>query len=298
MTRSSLSDPARTRSRLRCTPPLAAEELFGFLGARTIPGVEVFDGRTFRRSVRVDDAAAIVSLSPDDAGTSVELEIDATDAASVAERAGRLLDVETDPGPIEAVLAADPELRPLVRARPGVRVPGTVDGFELAVRAVLGQQISVKGARTIAGRIVAVTGTVLAPDEAVEGVTHLFPTPEQLAAASLDGLGLTGARISTLRRLAELAATKELDLSGRTSAEVALDRLRSIPGIGPWTTAYVAMRAFHDADAFPADDLGIRAGMAALGMPTTRAAIRDRAERWRPWRAYAAMHLWLAPHTT
>jgi AraC family transcriptional regulator of adaptative response / DNA-3-methyladenine glycosylase II len=283
-------------ARLRVRPPFAAETLFRFLGDRAIPGVEAFDGRTFRRSIRQPDgSAAIVSFTPSPSAASVAIATTAEDAASVTTLGRRLLDLDADPVAIGVALERDPVLGSLVRERPGIRVPGAIDGFELAVRAVVGQQISVKGARTIAGRIVRVAGTPLASEPAVDGVSHLFPTPDELLAANLGGLGMTGARVATLRRLAESIAAGELDLSGRTSAEDALERLLSIRGIGPWTVAYVAMRAFRDPDAFPADDLGIRAGMAELGLPTTRSAIRARAERWRPWRAYAAMHLWNAP---
>ncbi len=129
-------------------------------------------------------------------------------------------------------------------------------------------------------------------EERADGITHLFPTAEQVAAASFDGIGLTGRRATTLRQLAELVAGGDLDLSGHGDPEVALDKLLAIPGVGRWTASYVAMRALRDPDAFPATDLGIRAGMTAAGLPTTPAAVEERAERWRPWRGYAAMHLW------
>jgi AraC family transcriptional regulator of adaptative response / DNA-3-methyladenine glycosylase II len=290
------TDVDREGARLRVRRPFAAEPLFRFLGDRAIPGVETFDGRTFRRAIHVRDGSdAIVSLTPSPTAAHVTVETNARDRDEVIKRSRRLLDLDADPAAIEAILGRDLDLRPLVRAHPGVRVPGAVDGFELAVRAVVGQQISVKGARTIAGRIVAAAGTPLAPGRAVDGISHLFPTAEELAAAPLEELGMTGARVATLRRLAQLVAAGELDLSGRTSTKTALERLLAIRGVGPWTVSYIAMRALRDADAFPVEDLGIRLGMAALGLPTTRAAIRDRAERWRPWRAYAAMHLWNAP---
>jgi AraC family transcriptional regulator of adaptative response / DNA-3-methyladenine glycosylase II len=283
-------------TRLRVRRPFAAEPLFRFLGDRAIPGVETFDGRTFRRSVRqLDGSGTIVSLTPSPSAASVVMETNPGDPTAVAALGRRFLDLDADPGAIGSALERDPALRPLVRARPGLRVPGAMDGFELAVRAVLGQQISVKGARTIAGRIVVAAGTRLPPGRAVDGISHLFPTPQLLMAASLDGLGMTGGRVRTLRGLAELVAAGELDLSGHGPPDEALERLLSIKGIGPWTASYVAMRALHDADAFPVEDLGVRLGMAALGLPTSPAAIRAHAERWRPWRAYAAMHLWNVP---
>jgi AraC family transcriptional regulator, regulatory protein of adaptative response / DNA-3-methyladenine glycosylase II len=214
------------------------------------------------------------------------------DADAVASSARRWLDLDADGATIDALLARDPALRPLVTTHPGVRVPGAIDGFELAVRAVLGQQITVRGARTLAGRIVRVAGTPLA--DGPEGVTHAFPTAPELAATSLDGLGLTGSRIATLHRLSELVAEGDLDLSGADDPDATAEALLAIPGVGPWTVAYIAMRALRDPDAFPATDLGVRRGFEALGLEATPSAIRERAERWRPYRAYAAMLLWTA----
>lgn len=212
--------------------------------------------------------------------------------AAVGPGVRRWLDLDADPRTIDEALGRDPILRPLVAASPGVRVPGAVDGFELAVRAVLGQQITVRGARTLAGRIVRAAGTPIA--DGPEGVTHAFPAAADLAGASLDGLGLTGGRIATLHRLSELVADGELDLGGTGDPEETRATLLAIPGVGPWTVAYVAMRALRDPDAFPATDLGVRRGFEALGLEASPAAIAARAERWRPYRAYAAMLLWTA----
>ena len=264
-----------------------------FLGDRAIPGVESFDGRTFRRAIRTqDDVAFVIGLTPTLAQNHITMTSNDVEASEFdrAERiARRLLDLDADPAIVDTALAADPKLRPLVRATPGVRVPGVIDGFELAVRAVLGQQVSVRAARTFAGRL-ATAGTKIG--RPVEGITHLFPSPEQVAGAHLDGLGLTGARAATLRRLAELVADGSLDLSGSADRGSTLDAILGINGIGPWTAAYVAMRALRDPDAFPAEDLGVRVGFEALGLSTEPTAIIERAERWRPWRAYAVMHLW------
>jgi AraC family transcriptional regulator of adaptative response / DNA-3-methyladenine glycosylase II len=283
--------------RLAYRSPFAAEPLFRFLGDRAIPGVETFDGATLRRSIRLHDgSAAVIRLTPRVARPHVTLRVDLddpTDVRSAADAARRLLDLDADPIAIDDVLGKDPALRPLVRARPGVRLPGAVDGFELAARAVLGQQVSVRAARTMAGRLVAVAGTGMPSEERMDGITHLFPSAIQVASASLDGLGLTGRRAATLRHLSERVAGGDLDLSGSGDREVVVDGLLAIPGVGPWTAAYVSMRALRDLDGFPATDLGIRAGMAELGLPTTPSAILARAERWRPWRGYAAMHLWM-----
>jgi AraC family transcriptional regulator of adaptative response / DNA-3-methyladenine glycosylase II len=211
-----------------------------------------------------------------------------TDAVVTGVR--RWLDLDADPAAIGAALSRDPAMRRFVAAHPGVRVPGAVDGFELAVRAVLGQQITVRGARTLAGRIVQAAGTPIA--DARDGITHTFPTAADLADASLGGLGLTGGRIATLERLSALVAGGEIDLTGAGDRVATTEALLAIPGVGPWTVAYIAMRALRDPDAFPATDLGIRRGFEALGLPATPGAIRERAERWRPYRAYAAVYLW------
>jgi AraC family transcriptional regulator of adaptative response / DNA-3-methyladenine glycosylase II len=267
-----------------------------FLSDRAIPGVEVFDGGTFRRSIRTRHGRAVViGLTPHPTRSNVTFVAaidDPTDLADAVRASRRLLDLDADPVSIDTALSADPALGPLVRATPGLRLPGAIDGFEVAVRAILGQQISVRAARTLAGRIVTRAGTTLARDEAIEGVTHLFPTPEQLAAAPLEGLGLTRRRVETIHRLAELVASGELVLAEHADRQAIRDALLAVPGIGPWTVAYISMRALGDPDAFPASDLGVREGFHALGLPTTASAITDHAERWRPWRGYAVMHLW------
>lgn len=271
-----------------------------FLSARAIPRVESFDGTTFRRAMRTPDGRpAVIALTPRLDVNEVMLSMVADDeagASALTVTARRLFDLDADPTAIDAVLSADPALRPLVRETPGIRVPGATDGFELAVRAILGQQVSVRAARTFAGRIAEASGTPL--ERPVDGVTHLFPTAEQLAGSSLGALGLTRARAATLGRVAELVAAGDLDLSGAADLAATADRLLAVPGIGPWTVAYVSMRALRDPDAFPVGDLGVRLGFEALGLPSTPAAIRDHADRWRPWRAYAVMHLWHGEHLT
>ena len=284
--------------RLPYEPPLAADALFRFLGDRTIPGVESFDGTTFRRAVRQPDAsAAVIELAAHPDREEVRLRVfgeERVDLSVLSATARRLLDLDADPSIVDTALSLDPSLRPLVRATPGLRLPGTVDGFELVVRAILGQQISVRAARTFAGRIAEACGTPL--ERPVGDVTRLFPTAERLATSALQGLGLTTAREATLRRVAELVASGELDLSGAADLEGTRERLRAVRGIGPWTVAYVSMRALEDRDAFPVEDLGVRLGFESLGLASTPNAIREHAERWRPWRAYAVMHLWNSRH--
>jgi AraC family transcriptional regulator of adaptative response / DNA-3-methyladenine glycosylase II len=289
---------ATIERRLRYRPPLAVDPLMRFLGDRAIPGVESFDGGTFRRAVRAPDGRPVVigvSPRPDKDGVVLRLGADgAAEASALVRMTRRLFDLDADPTEIDPALSADPALRPLVRATPGIRLPGTVDGFELAVRAILGQQISVRAARTFAGRIAATIGTPL--ERPVDGITHLFPTPEQLARTPLGSLGLTRAREATLQRVAELVAAGELDLTAGTDRVATAERLLHVPGIGPWTVAYISMRALGDPDAFPVGDLGVRLGFESLGLASSPDAMREHAERWRPWRAYAVMHLWNGGH--
>ncbi len=215
---------------------------------------------------------------------------DAAMRAAIGRIVRRWMDLDADMATIGSALAEDPVLRPVVAAHPGLRVPGAVDGFELAVRAILGQQITVRGARTLAGRIVDVAGPPIVDGPA--GITHVFPTAAELAEAPLEGLGITGGRIATLRRLSALVADGTLDLTPEADRDATAETLLAIPGVGPWTVSYVSMRALGDPDAFPASDLGVRRGFEALGLPATPRAIIERAERWRPWRSYAAMYLW------
>jgi AraC family transcriptional regulator of adaptative response / DNA-3-methyladenine glycosylase II len=256
-----------------------------------VPGVEeLADGR-YRRTLRLPGGPGVVALEPrgDHVRATLRLAHPA-DVPEAVERRRALLDLDADPGEHNAVLAADPALAPRVAADPGLRAPGTVDPDETAVRAVLGQQVSLAAARALASRLVAACGAPLpAPDA---GLTHAFPTPERIAAAELGALGMPDARRRTLRELARRLAGGELDLRA-DPAEVG-ERLLAIPGIGPWTASYIGLRALGDPDAFPAGDAGLRRGARALGLPDALAALEGRAERWRPWRRYAAHHLWAA----
>ncbi len=282
---------------LRFRPPLAMGQVMRFLSDRAIPGVESFDGTTFGRAVRTPDGRPAVIELTARPGHKVTLRVSSDgsgEPSALVPMARRMLDLDADPAAIDSVLSADPALRPLIRATPGMRVPGAADGFELLVRAILGQQVSVRAARTFAGRIAETLGTPL--ERPVDGIARLFPTAEQLAASSLGSLGLTKARAATLRRVAALVAAGELDPAQTTDPAGIAERLLAVPGIGPWTVAYVSMRALRDPDAFPVGDLGVRLGFEALGLPTAPAAMREHAERWRPWRAYAVMHLWTSGH--
>jgi AraC family transcriptional regulator of adaptative response / DNA-3-methyladenine glycosylase II len=268
--------------RLPVRPPFAHAHLLNWLAARAIPGVEVVRQGTYARTTRT---GAIATLTPSDAG--VDLRVDGAPAgmsqilADHVARARRLLDLDADPRTIDAALGAHPRLRASVAARPGLRVPGAWDGFELVVRAILGQQISVVAASGLAGRVVALCGTPL--DHPRDGLTHLFPTPAQLAAAAPAIGFMPASRALALQTAAEAVADGRVDLSPGADPVAARAALLALRGIGPWTVEYVAMRALRDPDAFPASDLVLRR---ALGDDP------GAADRCRPWRAYAAMHLW------
>ncbi len=291
--------------RLACREPFDAAGWLGFLAARALPGVEQVTADRYTRTVRTAAGPGIIELVPRPGQGHVLLLARLSGLGAVGPvvgRARRLLDADADPLAIGATLAADDVLAPLVRARPGLRVPGAYDGFELAVRAVLGQQVSVAAASTFAGRLAARYGVLLpggpghgpagrAPAGAPGPGRIVFPDPGALAGADLSGLGLTTARQRTLGALAEAAVAGRLNLDPGADPEEIAARLREVPGIGPWTIGYILMRAAADPDAFPDADLGLRRAMTRLGIPPGYEA------RWRPWRAYAAMHLWTSPAT-
>jgi AraC family transcriptional regulator of adaptative response / DNA-3-methyladenine glycosylase II len=288
------AEPGGVTLRLPYRLPLAWAALLAFLRERAIPGVESVDGTTYRRAVRVGEFAGVIAIRPAVVGPHLELSAPVALAPALADlvlRARRLCDLDACPAAIDRDLRRDPLLAPRVRRRPGLRVPGAWDRWELAVRAVLGQQVSVAAARTLAGRLAATLGEPL-PDAPAGGPTHLFPTPAALAQADLTRLGLTGARAATLVRLATEVRDGRLDLDDAADPDDLRARLEALPGIGPWTAQYVALRALGDPDAFPAGDLGVRRALAVDDRPATPAAAQARAEAWRPWRAYATLHLW------
>jgi AraC family transcriptional regulator, regulatory protein of adaptative response / DNA-3-methyladenine glycosylase II len=267
--------------RLAHRMPYAADAMLAWLAARAVPGVEEADAGVHRRVV----AGTVVELEPrPDAGHVIaRLDVgELTSVGLIVARCRRLLDLDADPVTVDETLGADPLLAPSVARRPGLRVPGSVDGFELAVRAVLGQQVSVRAARTFAGRLVQTCGKPLTAQRG--GLTHAFPSADEVAGADLSGIGLTGARARTLRLLSEEVASGRLPIDPAADRDETRARLLALPGVGPWTADYVAMRALGDPDAFPADDLVVRRALGPAGA--------EHARRWRPWRAYAAMHLW------
>jgi AraC family transcriptional regulator, regulatory protein of adaptative response / DNA-3-methyladenine glycosylase II len=281
--------------RLPFRTPFDTNGMLHFLGTRAVAGVETFDGETYRRTLRLPHGAGVVALS--DGGDHVRCVLrleNVRDLGSAVQRCRSLLDLDADPVAVSDVLGSDPLLRALVRRSPGRRVPGAMDGAELAFRAVLGQQVSVAGARTLAGRLVARCGEPLPETLAGEDrePTHLFPGPRAVAGAALDGLGVPSARRETLRDLARALAGGGIELDPGSEREEVERRLLELRGIGPWTASYVAMRALRDPDAFLPSDLGVRKAICRLGHADDRGSVASLAERWRPWRAYATQHLW------
>ena len=274
-------------------PPYDWNHLRDFLALRATPGVERVDAESYARLIRTDAGHAVIQVRPLQEKDALQLRVHGAPAAAlfqIATAARRVFDLSADPTLLAAGLGSDPLLRPLVRRRPGIRIPGTWDAFECAVRAVLGQQVTVVAARTLAGRLVARAGEPAVTG--VAGLDRLFPTPRALAAANLDGLGLTGARIAALKALA-LAV-----IDGRVAFERPADEviasLVELPGFGEWTAQYIALRALGEPDAFLSADLIVRRMAAAGGTALTVKELDRRAQAWRPWRCYAVMHLWCA----
>lgn len=288
--------PRELPLRLVYRPPFAADALLSFLSARAVPGVELVRDGTYRRGVRTaGGGSAVISLTPDPAKHLVTLDVSVDrglDRAALVHDARRAFDLDADSEAIDAALARDTTITPTVHRTPGMRVPGTFDAFELVVRAIFGQQVSVPGARTSLGRFAARFGAPLDPPYG--DITHLFPSAERVAEISPEALEMPRGRAEAIRRVGELVASGELDLSGGSRLDETLHTLGEVRGIGPWTLAYVAMRALRDPDAFMAGDLGVRRGFEMLGLPSASRELLERAERWRPWRAYAVMHLWYA----
>ena len=274
--------------RLPFREPFVGTHVLSFLGSRSVPGLETFDGDTYTRSLALPHGDGIASLALGDGHVRCELALqDLRDLTAAVQRCRGLLDLDADPDAIGEVLGRDRALRPAVRKWPGLRVPGSVDGTEIAVRAILGQQVSVKGAVTLAGRLVAAYGKALAAPHA--GVTHTFPSADRIAEAQLDEVGMPETRKRALRAVAAAIADGRLVLDPGADRAEARGALLGIPGIGPWTASYLQMRALHDPDAFLASDLGVVKGAAHLGI---EGPLEAASERWRPWRAYAVQYLW------
>ena len=277
--------------RLPFRAPLCADSLFGHLIATAVPGVEEWRNGAYRRTLRLPHGTGIAALTPGPDHVSCTLALsDFRDVGAAVARCRRLLDLDADPVAVDDALRDDALLARIVDAAPGRRIPRTVDGEELAIRAVLGQQVSTAAARTHAARLVAVLGEPV--DDTIGGLTALFPTAGHLAAIDPETLALPRTRKASLLHLADRLTDGAIDVGpgadwGRTRADLA-----AMPGLGPWTVETICMRALGDPDAFLPGDLGIRAAARALGLPPSPVALTAHAECWRPWRSYAVQYLW------
>jgi AraC family transcriptional regulator of adaptative response / DNA-3-methyladenine glycosylase II len=283
------AEPGSINLRLAYRSPLHIPALLDFLERRALPGVEERAGSAYRRGLVLPHGSATVTLRPATRWVSATLRLaDVRDLAPAVARCRRLFDLDADPDAVDATLGADVALGDLVRRDPGVRVPRSVDGFEMAVRAIVGQQVSVAGARTTLTRMIRAAGG--------SGGADLVGFPAAAVVADLpdEAFGMPAARRQTIRALAAAVAAGKLDLEPGADREESMARLREVPGIGEWTAGYVAMRAIGDPDVFLPTDLAVRRGAAALGLPHTAKALEAHAERWRPWRSYAVIRLWMA----
>jgi AraC family transcriptional regulator, regulatory protein of adaptative response / DNA-3-methyladenine glycosylase II len=285
--------------RLRYRPPYDWESLLAFFRARAILGVEIVDGERYLRTVEIDGALGSIEVThlPNRQSLGVRIRFpDVKSLPAIVARVRRLFDLGADIETIDEHLSGDPVLAPLVAQRPGLRAPGGWDGFETAVRAVLGQQISVAAARHLAGQLVALHGRSVPDSFRIHpDLSHVFPTPKRLASADSLGLAIPAARLQALKAVAEAAQADPNLFRPFGSIEETVARLRTIRGIGDWTAQYIALRAIREMDAFPVTDIGLLRGAASInGGKATAASLLTRAESWRPWRAYAAQHLWAA----
>jgi AraC family transcriptional regulator of adaptative response / DNA-3-methyladenine glycosylase II len=297
--------PQAIHLRLPCRRPFNPASVLDFLGVRALPGVESLEGSVYRRTLCLPHGHAVVSLAaPDEqaaadgpayVGADLVLS-DLRDLTTAVARCRQLLDLDADPIAVGEALRDEAFLGAVVVRDLGRRVPGAADGFELAVRAVIGQQVSVSGARTVAGRLVHAAGDAL--PEPVGSLTHLFPTPEELVALAERDPGafaMPASRRRALVALAEAVGCGEVVIDPGADPLELRRSLVALPGIGPWTAEYVAMRALRDPDAFMPTDLGIRKGARAIGLPDNPTQLVAASESWRPWRSYAMAHLWALP---
>lgn len=284
--------------RLAHRPPYDWDAMASFLIARAIPGVERAETTSYARTLKLGGSTGAVVVEPDRGG---RLRVTAHIAdlkvlPEVIRRVRRVFDLAADPQAIGDHLSGDPLLAPLVATRPGLRAPGAWEGFELAVRAILGQQVSVSAARTLGGRLAGTFGEACDhPVAAGLGLTHCFPTPEQLAGQAVAEIGMPRSRGAAIASLAEAALADERLFEVGVTLEEATARLMALPGVGEWTAQYIALRALREPDAFPHGDLGLVRSLSRLeGRKADPESLLERAEAWRPWRAYAAQHLWSA----
>ena len=282
--------------RLNYRPPYDFAAMLDFLRGRALPGVEVVDADSYLRVVGDASAPGWLRVrAPRGDVHALMLELHDVPPArllGVVERVRRMFDLDADPRAISAVLSRDARLRPLLRKRPGLRLPSGWDGFEIAVRAVVGQQVSVAAARTITSRLAQRFGAPLPDAFSALGLHHAFPAPDVIADADLGGVGLTTARAATIRGIAIALAEGRVDFRAERTLDDMVERWTALPGIGPWTAQYIALRALGHPDAFPAEDLVLQKHLPGNGTRLTAKALLARASDWRPWRGYAVIHLW------
>lgn len=285
--------------RLPYRPPFAAAELLDFFTARALDGVESIVDGSYRRTLRMPQGAATVALTPADGHVVATLRLtDPRDLAPAVARLRRLLDLDADPVAVDDVLGADPYLAASVAAAPGIRLAGTVDPVELALRTLLGQQVSVAGARTTASRLVAALGERLPAALAGGGPDLLFPTASVIAEHGAEVLTGPARRTAAVLGLAAALADGSLVLDAAREPDELHSALTALPGVGPWTAGYLSIRLLGTCDELLASDLAVRRGAAALGLPSGVDGLGKHSERWRPWRSYATTHLWRAATTT
>jgi len=285
--------------RLNYRPPYDFDAMLDFLRGRALPGVESVDDTHYARVISTAAAPGWLRIGrwPGEGRSgehALKLELHGAapgDLLAIVHRLRRMFDLDADPQAIAQALSDDARLRPLLARRPGLRLPSGWDGLEIAVRAIVGQQVSVAAARTLAARLAQRFGTAL-PAPFAPGLAHLFPTPDALADADLAAIGLTRARAATVRGVARALLDGQVDFRAERTLEDFVARWVALPGIGPWTAHYIALRATGHPDAFPADDLVLQKAVPADGTRLTARALTARAEAWRPWRAYAVIQLW------
>jgi AraC family transcriptional regulator of adaptative response / DNA-3-methyladenine glycosylase II len=277
--------------RLACRQPFAGDDLLAFLAARAVRGTESVHPTGYSRSLRLAKGNGVVSVTIADGSVTCALTLDdIADVQAAVQRTRRMLDLDSDPSLIDDRLSEDQLLAPVVARRPGLRAPGHVDSTELLTRAVLGQQVSVAGARTLAARLVSTHGEPLA--NPVGDVTHAFPAAETIAGLSPEDFAMPRARGACLINACAHIADGRISLDAGSDRDETSAALQSLHGIGPWTAGYVAMRALGDPDVFLPTDVGVRNALTALGVDGSPKAAAEHAERWRPWRSYALHHLW------